>query len=112
MCVNGAWVRDCVRRLDGARVKVASVVGFPLGAMATAAKAAEAELAVGEGAAELDIVISLGAARAGDWIAVEEDLARVVEAAGGSPVKAILESAVLLPRAGAGLPGLRCGPAL
>jgi Deoxyribose-phosphate aldolase len=49
VCVNGAWVRECVRRLDGAGVKVASVIGFPLGAMSTAAKAAEAELAVGEG---------------------------------------------------------------
>ena len=97
VCVNGAWVRECVRRLDRAGVKVASVIGFPLGAMSTAAKAAEAELAVGDGASELDMVIALGEARAGNWMAVEEDLGRVVEAAGGTPVKAILESALLSP---------------
>ena len=88
VCVNGAWVRECVRRLDGAPVKVASVIGFPLGAMSTTAKSAETELAVADGAAELDVVIALGEARSGNWMAVEEDLGRVVEAAGGTPVKA------------------------
>lgn len=97
VCVNGAWIRECVLRLDGAPVKVASVIGFPLGAASTAAKAAEAELAVGDGASELDMVIALGQARAGNWTAVEEDLGRVVEAAGGAPVKAIVESALLSP---------------
>ncbi|HSE67717.1 MAG TPA: deoxyribose-phosphate aldolase, partial [Gemmatimonadales bacterium] len=95
VCVNGAWVRECARRLAGASVKVASVIGFPLGATSTAAKAAETELAVADGAAELDMVIALGEARAGNWTAVEDDLGRVVEAAGGTPVKAILESALL-----------------
>jgi deoxyribose-phosphate aldolase len=95
VCVNGAWVRDCRGRLPGSAVKVASVIGFPLGAMSTAAKAAEAELAVGEGADELDVVIALGRVREGDWGAVEQDLGRVVEAAGGTSVKAILESAAL-----------------
>ncbi|HSE66753.1 MAG TPA: deoxyribose-phosphate aldolase [Gemmatimonadales bacterium] len=97
VCVNGAWIRECVLRLDGAPVKVASVIGFPLGAASTAAKAAEAELAVGDGASELDMVIALGQAQAGHWTSVEEDLGRVVEAAGGTPVKAILESALLSP---------------
>lgn len=97
VCVNGAWVRECVLRLAGAPVKVASVVGFPLGAMSTTAKSAEAELAVADGSSELDVVIALGEACSGNWMAVEEDLGRVVEAAGGLPVKAILESALLSP---------------
>ena len=95
VCVNGAWVSSCVQRLRGTGVRVAAVVGFPLGAGAGVAKAAEAAIAAADGAAELDMVVPLGAAKAGDWGAVADDVAQVVSAAKGLLVKAIIESAVL-----------------
>jgi deoxyribose-phosphate aldolase len=97
VCVNGAWVAPCVERLDGTGVRVAAVVGFPLGAGTGVAKAAEAAIAVADGAAELDMVVPLGAAKAGDWSGVADDVAQVVGASGGALVKAIIESAILTP---------------
>ncbi|MGE5230440.1 MAG: deoxyribose-phosphate aldolase [Deltaproteobacteria bacterium] len=97
VCVNGAWVAPCVRRLRGTGVLVAAVVDFPLGAASGAAKAAEAVIAVADGATELDMVIPLGAAKAGDWTAVTDDVAQVAGAAGAALVKAIIESAILTP---------------
>lgn len=97
VCVNGGWTRRAAADLAGTPVLVATVVGFPLGAMAADAKAAETRLAVAEGAAEIDMVIPLGRAKAGDWAGVERDIRSVVEAAGRAAVKAILETAALEP---------------
>lgn len=97
VCVNGAWAELCAEALVGSGVALAVVVGFPLGAMATAAKAQETRLAVSAGAAEIDMVIALGAAKAAEWHAVEDDIRAVVEAAGPALVKAILETAALEP---------------
>jgi deoxyribose-phosphate aldolase len=72
-----------------------TVVGFPLGASARAAKAFECELAVREGAHEIDMVVDIGALKAADRFAVREDIAAVVQAASGKPVKVILETALL-----------------
>ena len=93
VCVNGRWVRQCVERLQGTPVRVAAVVGFPLGAGTSAAKAAESAIAASEGAAELDMVIPIGAAKAGEWQAVVDDVAAVVAAAPRALVKVILETA-------------------
>lgn len=95
VCVNGAWVETVAAELFGASTGVAAVVGFPLGAMRSAVKADEARRAVLDGASELDMVLPLGAVLAGDWLAVEDDIAAVVQAAGTVPVKVILESAAL-----------------
>jgi deoxyribose-phosphate aldolase len=97
VCVNGCWVADCVSRLDRSGVLVATVVGFPLGATATKAKVAEARLAVGTGADELDTVLAIGQAKSGEWRYVEDDIRRVVDAAGAAPVNVILETAALEP---------------
>jgi deoxyribose-phosphate aldolase len=97
VCVNGCWVAECVSRLGRSGVVVATVVGFPLGAGATKAKAAEARLAVGAGAGEVDMVMPIGQARSGEWRYVEDDIRRVVDAAGAAPVKVILETAALEP---------------
>jgi deoxyribose-phosphate aldolase len=80
----------------GEGVAVATVIGFPSGAHRPEVKAAEAEGAVAAGAGELDMVIDLGAAKAGDWAAVEADIA-AVRAAAPAPVllKVIIESAAL-----------------
>src|SRR4051794_16317426 len=97
VCVNGAWVRRAADLLAGSPVLLATVVGFPLGVTASAAKAAEARLAVENGAAEVDTVLPLGAARDGDWAYVEADIHAVVDAAGKAAVKVILETAALEP---------------
>ena len=78
-------------------LKVCAVVGFPSGAHDGVIKAAEAELAVGHGAAEIDMVVDLGHVLAGDWGAVEADIATVQAACGESLLKVILETAVLTP---------------
>ncbi len=74
---------------------VATVIGFPSGAHRSDVKAAEAEQAVGDGAAELDMVMELGAAAAGDWATVRSDIAAVRAAAPAPTVlKVIIESAL------------------
>lgn len=95
VCVHGRWVRFCTERLRGSGVLVATVVGFPLGASATAAKVAETRIAVADGADEVDMVIALGETLAGEWDVVRAEIAEVVAAAGGATVKVILETAAL-----------------
>lgn len=95
VCVNPCWVPLCAKELHGTKVLVCTVIGFPLGANATEIKAAEAELAVRQGADEVDMVINLGAAKAGDWKTVEEDIRQVVKAAGKAVVKVIIETCYL-----------------
>ncbi len=97
VCVNGCWVNESVSRLHRFGIVVATVVGFPLGATATKAKVAEARLAVGAGAGELDLVMAIGQAKSGEWRYVEDDIRRVVDAAGEVPVKVILETSALEP---------------
>ncbi len=97
VCVNGSWTPLVASALRGSPVKVCTVVGFPLGAMSTAAKAAETCAAVSDGAQEIDMVINIGALRGGDRNVVESDIRSVVEAARGNHaiVKVILETALL-----------------
>ncbi|MEM6957532.1 MAG: deoxyribose-phosphate aldolase [Myxococcota bacterium] len=91
LCVASRWA-PLARQVLG-ESRLCCVVGFPHGNASKAAKAAESTQAVADGAVELDMVIDLGAARAGDLKAVEADVAAVVGAAGAFPVKAILETA-------------------
>ncbi len=97
VCVNSCYVPAAVKALEGSQVKVAAVVGFPLGAMHTAAKAGEAALAAELGASEIDMVIHVGALKEGKVDRVREDIAEVVTAAGkfGATVKVILETCLL-----------------
>lgn len=97
VCVNPCWVPLVSKALAGSDVKVCSVIAFPFGATATAAKVAESEIAVGEGATELDMVINIGALRSGDQALVRGDIAAVCSAAHsrGAIVKVIIESALL-----------------
>jgi deoxyribose-phosphate aldolase len=97
VCVNSVWVEDCVSRLARSGVTVVTVVGFPLGAATTKAKAAEARLAAGAGAHELGTVMAIGLAKSGEWRYVEDDIRRVVDAVGDVPVSVILETATLEP---------------
>ncbi len=95
VCVNSYWVETCKKLLKGSDVKVCTVVGFPLGAMSTEAKAFEARQAVLDGADELDMVINIGALKAGDDTAVQSDIEAVIKAAQGACVKVILETCLL-----------------
>jgi len=97
VCINGRWVERVRKALEGSTVKTCAVVGFPLGAMASSVKADEARQAIADGAVELDMVMSLGEAKAGHWDLVAKDIAAVVTAAGKVPVKVILETALLGP---------------
>lgn len=95
VCVNSTYVERVATLLQGSGVLTVSVVGFPLGAMLSAAKAFETELAVKCGAQEIDTVIALGALKSGDFKHCEDDLCTVIRAAGGAPVKVIIETGLL-----------------
>lgn len=94
VCVNGAYVPLCAELLAG-RLAVCTVVGFPLGASSSAVKAFEAQQAVRDGAAEVDMVINLGLLKQGDYPRVRQDIQAVVEASGSAGVKAIIETGAL-----------------
>ena len=97
VCVHGAWVSRCVRRLRDSDVMVATVAGFPHGAMTSAAKAFEVKELVERGADEVDVVASIGHILDESWDYVEDDLRAVVQSASGRAVKVILETALLDP---------------
>lgn len=83
------------RHLRGSGVRVVSVVGFPHGGSLPEIKAAEAAAAFRDGADEVDVVINVAALREERTDVVRDELRRVVEAAGGRPVKVIIETALL-----------------
>jgi deoxyribose-phosphate aldolase len=95
VCVNSGNVELCARLLAGSGVKVCAVVGFPLGAMSTDAKAFETRYAVSHGADEVDMVINVGQLQAGNYAYVYDDIHAVVKAAAGHVVKVILETGLL-----------------
>lgn len=97
VCVNSCHAPFAAGLLDGTGVTLACVVGFPLGAMSTAAKAFEAEDACRNGAREIDMVINIGKLKDGSEAFVEADIRAVVEAAAkyGAIVKVILETCLL-----------------
>lgn len=97
VCFNPVWIRRAAQRLKGSGVKVASVVGFPLGASAPRIKAAEARQALRDGADEIDMVLNVGALKAGDYQLVERDVAGVADACreAGAICKVILETVLL-----------------
>lgn len=95
VCVNPFWVPRCSRRLEGSVVRVCTVVGFPLGANTSRTKAEEAREAVANGAREVDMVLALGLAKAGDWESVRRDYRTVREAVPTAVLKVILETCLL-----------------
>lgn len=95
VCVNPSNIEQAAGALEGSGVMVCTVVGFPLGAMTTAAKAAETRDAVTLGAEEIDMVINVGRLKARDYHHVLKDIQGVVEAAQGRTVKVIIETSLL-----------------
>lgn len=95
VCVNPVFVPVVARALAGSHVATCSVIGFPFGAVATASKMAEAAWAVGEGAGEIDMVIHVGALKAGEHTSVRTDIAAVKQACGKALLKVIVETCFL-----------------
>ncbi|MBN9214009.1 MAG: deoxyribose-phosphate aldolase [Microbacterium sp. SCN 70-200] len=95
VCVRPSDIAYAVQRLAGTGVAVGTVIGFPHGTTSTAAKVAETRQAIADGAAEVDMVINIGALRSGFDDQVVADIAAVVAAADGHVTKVILETALL-----------------
>ena len=95
VCINPIWVPLCKELLRDSGVMVATVIGFPLGALPAAAKAAETVQAVADGADELDMVLNIGFLKSGRYADAEDDIRQVVRAAGSLTVKVIIETALL-----------------
>lgn len=96
VCVNGVNVAYAHSLLTGTDVKVAAVVGFPLGAMTTEAKVFETSDVIAKGAQEIDMVINVAALKEGNEAEVLKDIKAVVDAANGKAiVKVIIEACLL-----------------
>ena len=95
VCVNSCHAALVAAELKGTGINTCCVVGFPLGAMITEAKAFEAKAAVAAGADEVDMVINIGAIKDQDMAFVEQDIKAVVEAAKPAIVKVIIETCLL-----------------
>jgi deoxyribose-phosphate aldolase len=95
VCVNPYWIPNVKQLLAESQVKICSVVGFPLGATLSKAKAHETVDAVEAGADEIDMVMNIGAALEGHWDFIEHEIHEVVSAARGRLVKVILETCLL-----------------
>lgn len=97
VCINPVYVKLAAERLEGSGVAVCTVVGFPLGATSAVVKVCEARRAMSDGAEEIDMVLHVGALKAGDHEAVQEDIAAVATACheGGALLKVIIEAVLL-----------------
>ena len=96
VCVNSGYVPLVSKELAGSEVKTCCVIGFPLGACTSEAKAAETPDSIEKGANEVDMVINVGRAKAGEWDYVKSDIEAVVKAAAGKAlVKVIIETCLL-----------------
>jgi len=97
VCVNPTHVKLCAELLQGTEVKVCTVIGFPLGASAPEVKAFEAQTAIKDGATEIDMVLNIGALKAGDLTLAAQDIHEVVRVghAAGAVVKVIIETSLL-----------------
>lgn len=95
VCVNGCFVKECKELLKDSDVKIAAVVGFPLGAMTKTAKVFEAREAIANGANEIDMVINIGKLVEGDSKYVEDEIREIKEAIGENVLKVIIETCYL-----------------
>lgn len=94
VCIPPSFVGR-VRDAYGGKVRICTVIGFPLGYQTTAVKAFETQRAVSEGADEVDMVINLGDAKSGEWEKITAEIRTLKEAAGGRILKVIIETCYL-----------------
>jgi deoxyribose-phosphate aldolase len=95
VCVHSSYVALAKKELQNTQVKVAAVIGFPLGAMATEVKIAEAKFCVEQGADEIDMVMNLGCFKSGLYSAVTEEIKSIKGILGNAVLKVILETCYL-----------------
>jgi deoxyribose-phosphate aldolase len=95
VCVNGCYIKLAKSELKNSKVKIAAVIGFPLGAMSTESKIAEAAQCVADGADEIDMVINIGLLKAGQANLVEVEIAAIKKAIGNQVLKVIIETCYL-----------------
>ncbi|HDX1192865.1 TPA: deoxyribose-phosphate aldolase [Pasteurella multocida] len=95
VCINSAYIPLAKQKLAGTPVKICTVVGFPLGANLSTVKAFETTEAIKAGVDEIDMVINVGWIKSNKWDAVEKDIATVLAACAGKPLKVILETCLL-----------------
>lgn len=97
VCVNSGYVSIAKEELHNSKVKLAAVIGFPLGAMATPAKVAEAKYCMEMGADEVDMVINVGWLKDGLHTAIVEEIKSIKKAIGKGVLKVIIETCYLTP---------------
>ncbi|MFV0255474.1 MAG: deoxyribose-phosphate aldolase [Erysipelotrichaceae bacterium] len=95
VCVNSCWIEYCLACLKGSDTSVCCVIGFPLGANLSEAKAAEARCAVAKGVNEIDMVINIAYLKDGKYEALVNDIKMVKEACGDIILKVIIETCLL-----------------
>ena len=95
VCVSPIWVKEAAKELKDSKVNVCTVIGFPQGATPSSVKAFETKQAIEDGADEVDMVITVGKLKAGEYDDVEKDIKAVVDAANGKLVKVIIECCLL-----------------
>lgn len=96
VCINSCYTKLAAAELKNSGVKVCTVVGFPLGAMSSDAKAFETKKAIEDGAQEIDMVINIGMLKSGEHEYVKNDILAVVNSAKGKAiVKVIIETCLL-----------------
>lgn len=95
VCVSPIWVKEAAKELKDSKVNVCTVIGFPQGATPSSVKAFETKQAIEDGADEVDMVITVGKLKAGEYDDVEKDIKAVVDAANGKLVEVIIECCLL-----------------
>ncbi len=95
VCVNPSWVSYCKEQLNGTRVNVCTVIGFPLGATSIQAKVLETTAALLDGCDEFDMVINIGKLKDGEYEYVEDEIAKLKKVVGNHVLKVIIETCLL-----------------
>lgn len=95
VCVNSGYVPLAAEQLKGSKVKVCTVVGFPLGAMSTQAKLYETSVALSQGAQEIDMVLNIGLFLSGNVAKVLDEIALLKQETGDRVLKVIIETCYL-----------------
>ncbi|MDP2688116.1 MAG: deoxyribose-phosphate aldolase [Aequorivita sp.] len=95
VCLNSCYVSLAANELQNSDVKIASVVGFPLGSNSTRSKVCEAEQCIKDGADEIDMVLNIGYLKAKMYESVRKEISAIKEAIGSSLLKVILETCYL-----------------
>lgn len=95
VCVNPCWVHDCKRYLEGSKVKICTVVGYPLGANDPSIKMKEAQTAIALGADEIDMVINIGMLKSGMIVSVMGEIIMVRSTSTDVILKVIIETCLL-----------------